>query len=177
MKKRKLEELGRLDIGGYQEAKKIPLIVVLDNLRSAYNVGSFFRTCDCFRVQKLYMTGISSYPPNREIHKTAIGATMTVDWEYRESIVSLTESLKKDGYTIVGIEQTTESVALTDYKVGEKTALVFGNEVEGLSEEILPLLHGAVEIPQYGTKHSLNVSVCGGIVIHKAAQDLLPKIA
>lgn len=167
MKKLKLHELGRVSIEEYQEVDKVPLIVVLDNIRSAMNVGSIFRTSDAMAVSRVYLCGISATPPNREITKTAIGATDSVEWQYFESTRLAIDSLKSDGYEIVAIEQTDSSVELMDYKPSkDKVAIVLGNEVNGVDSEILPMLDGAIEIDQFGTKHSLNVSVCGGIVLH-----------
>ncbi len=174
MRKLKLEELGRVDISTFKSVDKKPLVVVLDNIRSAMNVGSFFRTCDAFLIEKVILCGITAVPPNREIHKTAIGATESVEWEYEENIQNAVESLKSSDYEIIGIEQTTDSLPLTDVSIdkGKKYALVFGNEVNGITQEVLPLLNLAVEIPQYGTKHSLNVSVCGGIVLHYFSSNI-----
>ena len=170
MKKLKLHELGRVSVEEYQEVKKVPLIVVLDNIRSAMNVGSIFRTSDAMAISKVYLCGISATPPNREITKTAIGATDSVEWEYYESTRLAIASLKSDGYEVVAIEQTDSSTELMDYQPSkDKIAVVLGNEVNGVDSELLPLLDGAIEIDQYGTKHSLNVSVCGGIVLHHLA--------
>lgn len=176
IQKLKLDALDRLDYSEYATAPKIPLTIVLDNLRSALNVGSFFRTCDAFRCEQIILCGITSYPPNKEINKTAIGATMTVDWKYEESITKALEELKEKNYRMIGIEQTTQSKPLEQLVVENATALIFGNEVEGLSEETLQYLDEAIEIKQYGTKHSLNVSVCGGIVIHHAAQKFMSEL-
>jgi tRNA G18 (ribose-2'-O)-methylase SpoU len=170
MKKLKLHELGRVSIEEYHNVKKVPLIVVLDNIRSAMNVGSIFRTSDAMAISKIYLCGISATPPNREITKTAIGATDSVEWEYFESTNLAIASLKSAGYEVVAIEQTDSSVELMEYQPNkDKIAIVLGNEVNGVDSELLPLLDGAIEIDQYGTKHSLNVSVCGGIVLHHLA--------
>lgn len=170
MKKLKLHELGRVSVAEYQEVKKVPLIVVLDNIRSAMNVGSIFRTADAMAISKVFLCGISATPPNREITKTAIGATDSVEWEYFESTNLAINSLKKEGYEVLAIEQTDSSVELMDYKPSkDKVAIVLGNEVNGVDSEILSMLDGAIEIDQFGTKHSLNVSVCGGIVLHHLA--------
>ena len=170
MKKLKLQELGRVSVEEYREVKKVPLIVVLDNIRSAMNVGSIFRTSDAMAISKVYLCGISATPPNREITKTAIGATDSVEWDYFESTSLAIANLKSDGYEVVAIEQTDSSVELMDYQPSnDKIAVVLGNEVNGVDSELLPLLDGAIEIDQYGTKHSLNVSVCGGIVLHHLA--------
>ncbi len=172
MKKQSLTELGRISEAEYKSADKIGLEVVLDNIRSAYNVGSFFRSADAFRIAKIHLCGITARPPHKEILKTAIGAEDTVEWEYHEDIIACISSLKEKGNIIVGIEQTDKSVPLQDVTIdsGASYALVFGNEVDGISTEILPLLDYAVEIPQFGTKHSFNVSVCGGIVMWEYAR-------
>ncbi len=168
MRKLKLDELNRLDVDAFKSADKIPIIVVLDNIRSALNVGSVFRTSDAYAIEKVVLCGISATPPNKEINKTAIGAHASVAWSYEEDIKSYIESLDKQNHLIIGVEQTDQSLMLQQFESApEKTlVLIFGNEVEGLSETILPLLHHSLEIPQYGTKHSLNISVCAGIVIN-----------
>jgi len=160
MRKLKLDELGRLDRSGYHSADKIPITVILDNIRSGMNVGSFFRTSDAYRIEQIILCGITARPPHKEILKTAIGATETVRWSYVKDVTDAVAQVKQDGYHIIGIEQT-------DYEVStvNKYALVFGNEVNGLSADILPQLDDCIELAQYGTKHSLNVSVCGGIVL------------
>jgi 23S rRNA (guanosine2251-2'-O)-methyltransferase len=166
MKKLSMLELDRPDVEQFKKSDKNQIIVVLDNVRSALNVGSFFRTCDGFAVETLFLTGITACPPNREIQKTAIGATESVSWEYRENIVDAVTEIKAAGYKVWGVEQTNQSIMLDSIEIlDQKIALVFGNEVDGLSEEILPILDGCIEIPQFGTKHSLNVAVCGGIVL------------
>jgi tRNA G18 (ribose-2'-O)-methylase SpoU len=166
-KKLKLEELGRMDVNSFKKTKKIPLVLVLDNVRSMYNVGAVFRTADAFLVEKILLCGITPKPPHREIHKTALGATESVDWQYFKSVKDAVLDLKTRKYEVLGIEQTTNSVRISDYKINssKKYAVIFGNEVEGISDEILPFCDGFIEIPQLGTKHSLNVSVCAGIVI------------
>lgn len=165
--KLKLEELGRINVETFKEIKKIPLVVVLDDVRSMHNVGAVFRTSDAFIVEKIVLCGITPKPPHREIHKAALGATDSVDWIYEESIETALEKLKQENFQIIGIEQTTNSVSLEQFEIKktEKYAVVLGNEVDGLSENVLPLYDTFLEIPQMGTKHSLNVSVCGGIVI------------
>lgn len=171
MRKLKLEELDRVSIDEYKSAAKIPVVVVLDNIRSAMNVGSVFRTADAFAIEKIIICGISATPPNREITKTAIGATESVVWEYIENVSDAVALLKNEGYTIAGIEQTDASVLLTDYTFNtEKIAVVFGNEVDGVSDEVINELDVCIEIPQFGTKHSLNVSVCAGIVLWELAK-------
>lgn len=166
MKKLKLEELGRISVDQFKESDKLPACIVLDNVRSLHNVGSAFRTADAFRFEKIYLTGITGTPPHREIEKSALGATRSVDWEYAESTGSLVQELKKNGYNIVIIEQTTESQPLHRFtpETGQKYCLIFGNEVHGVSEEAIEFGDLALEIPQHGTKHSLNISVCLGIV-------------
>lgn len=166
MKKLILEELGRMSVAEFQEAPKLPICLVLDNIRSLHNVGAAFRTADAFRIGKIYLTGITGTPPHREIQKAALGATESVQWEYVAETVDAVRKLKEEGYTIVVVEQTTESVSLETFRPAAdvRYCLVFGNEVNGVSEEVLPLTDLALEIPQGGTKHSLNVSVCLGIV-------------
>lgn len=166
-KKLKLEELGRIDVETFKKTEKIPLVVVLDNVRSMHNVGAAFRTADAFLIEKIILCGITPKPPHREIHKAALGATESVDWQFYDSVKEAIIDLKTIGYEVVGIEQTTNSVMITDFEIdkSKKYALVLGNEVEGISDEILTDLDVCLEIPQLGTKHSLNVSVCGGIVM------------
>ncbi|MBC7884886.1 MAG: RNA methyltransferase [Saprospiraceae bacterium] len=166
MRKLKLSELSRVSVDEYNFLPKLPVVAVLDNIRSAMNVGSVFRTADAFAIERIIICGISATPPNREITKTAIGATESVRWEYIEDISEAVFSLKKQGYLIVGVEQTDKSVTLetTDFK-NNKIAVIFGNEVDGISDKIMEDMDICVEIPQYGTKHSLNVSVCAGIVL------------
>ncbi|HMP98867.1 MAG TPA: RNA methyltransferase [Cyclobacteriaceae bacterium] len=177
MKKVKLEELGRISVDEFKVVPKIPLCILLDNVRSLHNVGSAFRTADAFRVEKIFLCGITGKPPHREIQKTALGATESVDWEYAESAVNTIQQLKLNGYTIIVIEQTTESISLDTHNPtrAEKICLVFGNEVEGISEEVIALADKAIEIPQGGTKHSLNVAVCMGIVLWEFFQKLKDK--
>ena len=167
MRKLRNEELDRLTIKEMQQADKNPIVLVLDNLRSMHNVGSAFRTADAFLCAKILLCGITAQPPHREIHKTALGATDSVTWEYfRDTRVAI-EALKADGYKIASIEQANESISLEKFemKVDEKLALVFGNEVKGVQEEIVQKSDLVIEIPQHGTKQSLNVSVSIGVVI------------
>lgn len=173
-KKLKLEELGRIDIETFKQTEKIPLVVVLDNVRSMHNVGAVFRTADAFIVEKIVLCGITPQPPHREIHKAALGATESVDWIYEKNISEALQNLKNENYKIIGIEQTSTSEIMTDYAInkGEKYALVLGNEVDGLSDEALSIYDTFLEIPQLGTKHSLNVSVCGGIVMWEFFKNL-----
>ncbi len=167
VKKLKLEELNRIDVETFKEVEKTPLVVVLDDVRSMHNVGAVFRTADAFLVEKIVLCGITPRPPHRDIHKAALGATESVDWEYAESAKDAVEKLKANGYEIVAVEQTTGSVEISDFKMDKdkKYALILGNEVEGVSDQLLPLCNAFIEIPQLGTKHSLNVSVCAGIAI------------
>lgn len=167
MKKLKPEELGRISIDQFRETEKLPVCIVLDNIRSLHNVGSTFRTADAFRIEKIYLTGITGTPPHREIHKTALGATESVEWEYAEEPGDAVQKIKSAGYRIVVIEQTSESIPLQDFspEKNEKYCLVFGNEINGVSGAVIELADIALEIPQAGTKHSLNVSVCLGIVV------------
>lgn len=173
-RKLSMEELGRLSVQEFKGSEKLPLVVVLDNVRSLHNVGSAFRTCDAFRISKLYLTGITGTPPHREIHKSALGATESVPWEYAENTGELIKQLKVDGYEILAIEQTTNSLALQNFTAdsSKKYCLVFGNEVEGVSNEAIALADVSLEIPQSGTKHSLNISVCTGIVLWHVYRQL-----
>lgn len=167
MRKLKMQELGRVSVDEFKKQKKTPIVVVLDNIRSMHNVGSAFRTADAFACQKIYLCGITAKPPHREIHKTALGASNSMDWVHYQEVGEALEILKKEGYQIIAIEQIDQSVLLQDFKSkeGEKYAFVFGNEVFGVSDEALPFCDLALEIPQIGTKHSLNISVSLGIVI------------
>ena len=176
MKKLKLTELGRVSLDEYKNAAKVDLVVVLDNVRSAMNVGSIFRSSDAMAIKSIFLCGITATPPNREITKTAIGATDSVDWQYFKETKDAIESLKNDGYEVVAIEQTDESIELMSFVPGsEKLAIVLGNEVNGVDHQVLDLLDGAIEINQYGTKHSLNVSVCAGIVLHHLGEMMRRK--
>ena len=173
-KKLKLEELGRIDVETFKDTQKTPLVVVLDNVRSMHNVGAIFRTADAFLIEKVVLCGITPQPPHREIHKAALGATESVDWVYEKDIAEALQNLKKENFNIIGIEQTSDSKVMTDYSINkdEKYALVLGNEVDGLSDEALSYYDTFLEIPQLGTKHSLNVSVCGGIVMWEFFKSL-----
>lgn len=166
-KKLQLEELERDSVEEYKQKKKIPLIVVLDNVRSAQNVGSAFRTADAFCVEAVFLCGISCTPPHKEIQKTALGAQNSVDWQYFATPAELVSELKRRGYYIIAVEQTTNSTKLQSVHVDvhAKYALLFGNEVTGVSDDLLAVADDCVEIPQFGTKHSFNVSVCCGIVL------------
>lgn len=174
MKKLKLEQLGRISVDQFKAVDKLPVCIVLDNIRSLHNVGSAFRTADAFRIDKLYLTGITGTPPHREIHKTALGATESVEWEYVEKSEDAIHKLKADGYTIIVIEQTTVSIPLQSFipETDKKICLVFGNEINGVSEPVIERADIALEIPQSGTKHSLNVSVCIGVVVWHLFQKI-----
>lgn len=172
--KLKLEELNRIDVETFKKTDKISLVVVLDNVRSMHNVGATFRTADAFLVEKIVLCGITPQPPHREIHKAALGATESVDWNYEKDINTAIENLKLNGFEILGIEQTSNSIMISDFKIdhSKKYAIILGNEVDGISDEALPNIETFLEIPQLGTKHSLNVSVCGGIVMWEFAKAL-----
>lgn len=174
MRKLKLQELNRLDVEGYKASTKIPVVVILDNIRSAMNVGSVFRTSDAFAIERIVLVGITATPPSREITKTAIGATSSVDWSHVDSIEDTLSELRNNGYSIASIEQTDSSISLLDWDIrpNQKLAIVMGNEVDGVSDEALSLSDVAIEIPQYGTKHSLNVSVCTGVVLWDVSRKL-----
>ncbi|MBW4359642.1 RNA methyltransferase [Flavobacterium taihuense] len=166
---RKLEnsELERKSIADFKKSEKTPLILVLDDIRSLHNIGSVFRTADAFLIEKIILCGITATPPNKEIHKTALGATETVTWEHHENVLDVITNLKKENITTLAIEQAESSIFLQDFKVdtAEKYALIFGNEVYGVAQEAVTLCDGCIEIPQLGTKHSLNISVSAGIVV------------
>ncbi len=167
MRKLKNKELNRKTVKEFKEAKKTPLIIVLDNVRSAYNVGSVFRTADSFLIEAIYLCGITAAPPHKEIQKTALGATESVNWKYFKKTAEALEQLKKDNYKILAVEQTENSVALNKFTPvkNQGYAIVFGHEVDGIEQEIVNLCDFCIEIPQYGTKHSLNISVSAGIVV------------
>ena len=165
----------RLTVEEFREAEKLPLVVVLDDVRSMHNVGSVFRTADTFRVEAVYLCGITSTPPMAEIHKTALGAEESVSWRYFSTAQEAVQQLKSDGYTVYSVEQVEHSTKLHHFQVesGLKYAVVLGNEVKGVHQEVVDASDGCLEIPQLGTKHSMNVSVTAGIVIYKFAEQLL----
>jgi 23S rRNA (guanosine2251-2'-O)-methyltransferase len=167
MRKLKNIELKRKNIQEFKNAEKTRLIIILDNVRSLNNIGSVFRTCDAFLIEKIYLCGITASPPHKDIHKTALGSTESVDWEYFKNISELLIELKKDNVHIWSVEQADKSKKLTNFNIDKdlKHALIFGNEVKGVSEEAINLSNEVIEIPQFGTKHSLNISVCSGILI------------
>ena len=166
-RKLKLQELGRISVKEFKEAEKTPIIIVLDNIRSLNNIGSVFRSSDAFRIEKIYLCGITAQPPHRDIHKTALGATESVDWEYVEDTVELIEKLKSDHVITLAIEQAEDSLKLNDFhpKNNQKYAIVMGNEVDGVQQSVINACDYVLEIPQIGTKHSLNISVCTGVVL------------
>ncbi|AIL43922.1 RNA methyltransferase [Elizabethkingia anophelis] len=174
VEKLKLEELGRVDIETFKQSEKIPVIVLLDSIRSMNNVGAVFRTADAFIIEKVVLCGITPQPPHREIHKAALGATESVDWNYEKDVTEALQKLKSEGYKILAIEQTTGSIALNEQVISkdEKYVVIMGNEVDGVSDEALALCDGFIEIPQLGTKHSLNVSVCAGIIMWEFFKNL-----
>lgn len=174
MRKLKLQELNRLDVEEYKSSTKIPVVVILDNIRSAMNVGSVFRSSDAFAIERIVLVGITATPPSREITKTAIGATSSVDWTHVDNIQDTLIQLKEDGYMIASIEQTDRSISLLDWDLpsDSKIAIVMGNEVDGVSDVALALSDVAIEIPQFGTKHSLNVSVCTGVVLWEVRRKI-----
>ena len=172
MRKLSMDELNRISKDDFEQADKLPIIIVLDNIRSLSNVGAFFRTADAFRIKELFLCGITACPPHREIHKTALGADETVKWRYFDTTEAACQALKAEGYKIFAVEQVVGSVPLQDFGFESHTAYILGNEVEGVSEEALPYCDGAIELPQAGTKHSINVSVCAGIVMWKLFEQL-----
>jgi len=167
MRKLRNSELNRLTVDEFKKAKKIPVVVILDNIRSLNNVGSVFRTSDAFRIEKIILCGFTATPPHKEIHKTALGAEDSVTWSYSNNTVDAVKTLKTEGYTICSVEQVDKSIMLPDFNIEKekKYALVFGNEVKGVQQKIVDISDHALEIPQEGTKHSLNISVSAGIVI------------
>lgn len=174
MRKLKNEELGRLTNEEFKAAEKLPITIVLDNVRSMHNVGSAFRTSDAFAIEQIALCGITAQPPHREIHKTALGATESVKWTYYTTTIEAVEALQKAGYAVFAVEQADESISLENFQMeqGQSVALVFGNEVFGVEEEVVLKSDGCIEIPQFGTKHSLNISVSIGVVLW----DLVKKI-
>lgn len=167
MRKLKVTEMGRLTTDEFKAAKKKPLVVVLDNVRSLYNVGSVFRTGDAFRIERLCLCGITARPPHIEIHKTALGAEDSVAWQYYADTMDCVSALREEGYTLLAVEQCEGSTMLQDFRQddGQRYAVILGNEVKGVQQEVVDACDGCLEIPQYGTKHSMNVSVTAGIVM------------
>ena len=167
MRKLKNEELGRLSVDQFKQVSKMPVTLLLDNVRSLHNVGSAFRTSDAFRVERIFLSGITGQPPHREINKTALGATESVDWEYQTDPASVVEQLKASGHQIILVEQMDQAMPLSDFQPAQDQhhCFVFGNEIHGVSESLIGLADHVVEIPQYGTKHSLNVAVSIGVIL------------
>ncbi|MBC7757511.1 MAG: RNA methyltransferase [Phormidesmis sp. FL-bin-119] len=178
MRKLKLDELGRVNVEAFKEQAKLPLVIILDNVRSMHNIGSIFRTSDGFAIEKICLCGITAQPPHREIEKTALGATQSIEWAYYVTVKSAIEELKNQGYVIIAIEQAEKSMMLSDYKPDQtkKYALIFGNEVQGVSDEAMSMADHCLEIPQFGTKHSFNIVVSAGIVLWDFFSKLNPKI-
>ncbi len=174
MRKLKTEELNRISVEDFKKSQKLPLIIVLDNIRSLNNIGSIFRTADAFRIEEIHLCGITACPPHREIHKTALGATESVKWIYHKKTADSIKRLKEKNYSIISLEQTSNSTLLHDFKISRnlKYALVLGNEVNGVDDEIIEKSDFCVEIPQFGTKHSFNVTVSAGIAIYDIALKL-----
>lgn len=177
MRKLQVEELCRMSVEEFKEAQKLPLVMVLDNIRSLHNVGSVFRTADAFRLTHIYLCGITACPPAAEIHKTALGAEDTVAWDYYADTLDAVKALKAAGYTVFAVEQVEGSDKLGTFEIesGKRYALIMGNEVKGVRQDVVDACDGALEIPQYGMKHSLNVSVSAGIVIWDIARQMLMK--
>ncbi len=175
MRKLKLQELGRIDTLSYQNQKKFPIIVFLNNIRSGHNVGAAFRTADAFNIEKIILSGITPQPPHKEIFKAAIGASQSVLWEHTDQAITWLKTQKQLGYNIVAVEQTTQSIALQKLPTDKlyPCVLIFGNEVDGVANDLLPIVDYALEIPQFGTKHSLNVSVCIGVVLWQCIQKFI----
>jgi 23S rRNA (guanosine2251-2'-O)-methyltransferase len=167
MRKLKNSELGRLNVEEFKQTSKIPLVVVLDNIRSLNNIGSVFRTSDAFLIEKIYLCGITAKPPHKDIHKTALGATDSVEWEYVEDTLELVEKLKEEKIKVLAIEQAEKSTMLQDFSIiqNQKYAVIFGNEVKGVQQKVVSESDYCIEIPQLGTKHSLNISVSVGVVL------------
>ena len=174
MQKLKADEMHRLTVEQYAQAAKTPLVVVLDNIRSMHNIGAAFRTADAFRIQSIILCGISCCPPNNEIHKTALGAELSVEWQYFEKTQDAVTSLQQQGYQVFAIEQVHDSCQLDQLQLQPDTryAIVLGHEVFGVQQEVVDMCNGCIEIPQFGTKHSLNVSVAAGIVMYEIANQL-----
>jgi tRNA G18 (ribose-2'-O)-methylase SpoU len=173
MRKLGMDELNRLSVNQFRQSEKTPIVVVLDNIRSMHNVGSGFRTADAFLVRGIYLCGFTPQPPHRDIHKTALGATETVEWKYFATTAAAVMALREAGYTVFAVEQTEGSVPLQEVcpRFSGPLAVVFGNEVEGVGAEALAVCDGAIEIPQWGMKHSLNISVAAGIVLWELVRE------
>ncbi len=173
MRKLSMDELNRKSVDEFKRSEKIPVIVVMDNIRSMHNVGSVFRTADAFLLEAIYLCGYTAQPPHRDINKTALGATETVTWKHFETTVEAVKALQQNGYKVYAIEQVESSISLENFSIraDEKTAVVFGNEVEGVQQEVIAICEGCIEIPQLGMKHSLNISVAAGIVLWEIVRN------
>ena len=178
MRKLLNEELDRLEIEAFKDSVKLPVVVVLDNIRSLNNIGSVFRTSDGFRLESIMLCGITATPPHKDIHKTALGATESVDWSYQKHTLDAIHVLKEDGYTVVSVEQVEGAVMLESFRVdpAAKYALVFGHEMRGVQQEVVDVSDMCLEIPQYGTKHSLNISVAAGVVIWEVFKQMASRL-
>ena len=178
MKKLAITEMNRLSPEEFKNSGKLPVVVILDNIRSLHNVGSVFRTSDAFRIQKIILCGLTCTPPHAEIHKTALGAEYSVDWVYSNNIIETISDLKSEGYYVYAVEQAHESIMLGDLKIDikKKYAIILGNEVKGVQQEVVDNCDSCIEIPQFGTKHSLNVSVASGIVIWHFFNSFFPEL-
>lgn len=174
MRKLRLSELNRISVEEFKSSEKTPVVVILENIRSLFNIGSVFRTADSFRIEAVYLCGFTGTPPNKEIHKAALGATESVSWKYFEKTEDAIFHLKKENYPVYAVEQAEGSAALSEFNMPSegKIALVFGNEVNGVDDKIMQLTDGCIEIPQFGTKHSLNISVAAGIVMWELFQKI-----
>ncbi len=174
MRKLKNSELKRLSVSEFKNEEKIPVVLVLDNVRSLNNIGSVFRTSDAFLIDRIFLCGITAQPPHKDIHKTALGATESVEWNYYPETTQAINALKQNGYSIIAVEQTEASISLNDFKMTRrnKYAFVLGHEVKGVQQEVIDQSDLSLEIPQFGTKHSLNISVCAGIILWEALKQL-----
>lgn len=174
MRKLATHEIERLDPSTFKRMEKTPLVIVLDNIRSALNVGSVFRTADAFALRRVYLCGITAQPPSRDIMKTALGADQSVDWTYAEATTTVTDQLRQEGYQLFAVEQATDSIPLQSLSIdeGAPVAIILGNEVSGVDQEVIDGCDGVIEVPQFGTKHSLNVSVCTGVVVWEIFKKL-----
>lgn len=172
-KKLKLEELNRIEAETFRSSQKSPVVIVLDNIRSLNNIGSVFRTADAFRIEAIYLCGVTAQPPHRDIHKTALGATNSVSWKYFEDTLEAVQLLKEEGYEVCSVEQAEKTTLLNHYEPKKKkVALIMGNEVEGVQQSVIDQSDFCLEIPQFGTKHSLNISVCTGVVVWEVSKRL-----
>jgi 23S rRNA (guanosine2251-2'-O)-methyltransferase len=174
MKKLSMDELNRLSVEEFQKTPKLPVMVVLDNIRSCHNIGSVFRTCDALLIEKIFLCGITATPPNKEIHKAALDSEKSMDWDYAQNTEDVVTKLKEAGWRVFAVEQVQNSIMLPEFypAENEKLVLIFGNEVKGVQQSVIDLCHGVIEIPQFGTKHSFNISVSAGIVLWEVARKL-----